>query len=326
MTLIVANYHYVRPCFDQPFPGIHGITRAALAQQLKLLGETGEFVSLSQVHDAVADGCSLPARALLVTFDDGLREQLDHALPVLDRLGIPAGFFVNTRSIADHTVTPVHQIHLLRAYTAPAELCALLQEEGRRAGLEVRLEQHPEATASYPWDPPESAQLKYFLNHVLTPEMRDALIGPCFRARFGQDEASLSHDLYMDARQLCILTARGLLGTHGDRHLPLGRVSPEAAREDVRVSLDLLDQWTGARPFALSYPYGTFETVTLDAQEAAAAEGVELGFTAERAANIDLGRPLQLARFDSNDLPGGKQPCVDAAALFESAPRAQWYR
>ncbi len=66
--------------------------------------------------------------------------------------------------------------------------------------------------------------------------------------------------------------------------------------------------------------------MTLDAQEAAAAEGVELGFTAERAANIDLGRPLQLARFDSNDLPGGKQPCVAAAALFESAPRAQWYR
>ena len=326
MTLIVANYHYVRPCFDQPFPGIHGITPSALEDQLGLLGTAGEFVSLSHVQAAAQGGAPLPPRALLVTFDDGLREQIDHALPVLDRLGIPAVFFANTRPIACHTVTSVHQIHLLRAYTAPAQLRTLLQEEARRFGLEVRVDEHPEAAASYPWDPPESAQLKYFLNHSLTPETRDALIAPCFQARFGQDEASLSHDLYMDAQQLCILGARDYLGTHGDRHLPLGRVPQAEAREDVRVSLDLLGQWTGARPFALSYPFGTFETVTLEAQAAAAAEGVELGFTAERAANIDLSRPLQLARFDSNDLPGGKQPCLDGMALFETAPSARWYR
>ena len=326
MTLIVPNYHYVRPCFNQPFPGIYGITPAALEQQLRVLGKTGEFVSLSQVRTAAQGGPALPPRALLVTFDDGLREQVDHALPVLDRLGIPAVFFVTTAPLARHIVNSVHQIHLLRAYTPPAQLRAVLYEETRRQGIAVQVGEPAEASVSYPWDSPETAQLKYFLNHALPPEVRDALVAPCFEARFGDAGLAICRDLYMDVEQLRTLAARGYLGSHGDRHLPLGRLAPAAAQEDVGLSLDLLAEWTGVRPVALSYPFGTFETVTLEAQGAVAAAGIELAFTAERAANIDLSRPLQLARFDSNDLPSGKQPCVDAAALFETAPRAQWYR
>ncbi len=326
MTLIAVTYHYVRPRFEQPYPGVHGITPSALEYQLRLLGEVGEFVSISQVRDAVRGGRALPPHACLVTFDDGLREHMDHALPVIDRLGIPATFFVNTRSIAHRTVNPVHQIHLLRAYTPPAQLRALLQEETGRCGLEVHVGDDVDATAAYPWDAPESAQLKYFLNHRLAVETRDALIGPCFRARFGDDETSISRDLYMDIEQLRALGARVYLGTHGDRHLALGRLSQAAAREDVRVSLDLLAEWTGVRPFALSYPYGTRETATLQAQAAVAAEGVDLAFTTERAANVDLSKPLQLARFDCNDLPGGRQPCVRADVLFETAPPARWHR
>jgi peptidoglycan/xylan/chitin deacetylase (PgdA/CDA1 family) len=326
MTLIVVNYHYVRPRFDYPFPGIHGLTPEALEHQLRLLGGVGQFVSVDQVRTAARGGVPLPTRALLVTFDDGLREQIDHALPILDRLGIPAVFFVNTAPIASGTVTPVHQIHMLRAYMAPAQSRAQLLEEARRCGVEVLSGDHPEAAASYPWDDPESAQLKYLLNHALTAETRDALVAPCFRAQFGADETSLSRELYMDIEQLRSLSARGYLGTHGDRHLPLGRIPRGAAREDVRVSLQRLAEWTGVRPFALSYPFGTLECVTRDAQAAVAAEGLELAFTAERAANEDLERPLQLARFDSNDLPGGRRPCLGLEAVFEAAFPARWYR
>src|SRR5205807_2449139 len=96
VTLIAVNYHYVRPQYAQSFPGIHGITPAILETQLQLLGRVGEFVGASRIWDAVRGDAPLPPRALLVTFDDGLREQVDNALPILDRLGIPAVYFVNT--------------------------------------------------------------------------------------------------------------------------------------------------------------------------------------------------------------------------------------
>jgi peptidoglycan/xylan/chitin deacetylase (PgdA/CDA1 family) len=326
LMLIVVTYHYVRPRFAHGFAGIHGVTVSALQAQLQLLGTLGEFVTASQVREAVRGGSPLPRRALLVTFDDGLREQVDHALPVLDGLGIPAVFFVNTGPIANDAVSTVHKIHLLRAHLPPAEFAALVYAQARSEGIEESLADPAQAASSYPWDAPEDAQLKHLLNHQLPPGVADALVARCFRLVFGQDEPAASRALYMDMEQLRMLGARGYLGSHGDRHLPLGRLPWAAAHENVRTSLDLLAGWTGVRPFALSYPYGSLHASTLEAGDAAAAAGVQVAFTMERAANVDLRRPLHLARFDCNDLPGGRQPCFVGESLFESAPRAQWYR
>jgi peptidoglycan/xylan/chitin deacetylase (PgdA/CDA1 family) len=261
-----------------------------------------------------------------VTFDDGLREQIDHALPVLDRLGIPAAFFVNTWPIAHHAVSTVHKIHLLRAHTPPVEFMALVSAQARRQGLELQPGDAAEAASSYPWDAPDVAQLKHLLNHQLTPEMTDALVAPCFQQVFGEDEPAVSRDLYMDVEQLRMLGARGYLGSHGDRHLPLGRLPWATMRENVQTSLDSLAGWTGVRPFALSYPYGTLEAATLESGAAAAAAGIDLAFTLERTANVDLTTPLHLARFDCNDLPGGKEPRCGVDSLFESAPQSGWHR
>jgi peptidoglycan/xylan/chitin deacetylase (PgdA/CDA1 family) len=323
--MIVVAYHYVRPRFAYEFPGIHGVTPAELEAQLRLLGTAGEFVSLSQLRDAVRGTGSLPARALLVTFDDGLREQMDHALPVLDRLGIPAAFFVNTWPIAQRAVSTVHKIHLVRAHTPPVEFVALLHARARRQGLTVPHADSAEAAASYPWDTSEVAGIKHFLNHQLAPEVAETLIGSYFEEVFGNNEAAVSRGLYMDHEHLRMLGARGYLGSHGDRHVPLGRLPRAAVQENVRISLELLAEWTGVRPFALSYPYGTLDACPPEAGAAAAAVGVEIAFTSEPAANMDLSQPLHLARFDCNDLPGGRRPCSDLAALFTDAPRARRY-
>jgi peptidoglycan/xylan/chitin deacetylase (PgdA/CDA1 family) len=326
MMLIVVNYHYVRPRFEHRFPGIHGVTVSALEAQLRLLGMVGEFVSASQLRDAVRGSATLPARALLLTFDDGLREQVEYALPVLDALGIPALFFVNTGPIAARVVSPVHKTHLLRAQMPPGDFWALVHTEARRQGLEISWDVDPaEAAANYAWDPPQTAQLKFFLNHILAPDVRDALLAPCFRQVFGDDEAAISSVLYMEIEQLCALGARDYLGTHGDRHLVLGRVSRAVARHDIQTSLDRLISWTGVRPFALSYPCGSSVSATLDGAAAAADLGIELAFTCERAANFDLSRSLYLARFNCNDLPGGAHPLFTVDSLFQDAHPARWH-
>jgi peptidoglycan/xylan/chitin deacetylase (PgdA/CDA1 family) len=324
--LIAVNYHYLRPSFDTPYPGIHGLTPGQFEAQLKALSRAGEFVSGEQVRDAVRGLSPLPERSLLITFDDGLREQYEHGFPVLQRLGIPALFFINTGPIQSGRVSSVHKIHLLRASAAPGEFLLMLRRHAENLGIALDLGgESDRAAAQYQYDPPETARLKYLLNFLLSPFERDRLIEACFQEAFAGREAEISRALYMDLEQIRELGRCRYVGSHGHEHLPMGLLPIAAAEEQVRLSLVHLEEWAGYRPFCLSYPYGSREAASAEVGRVAARLGVTVAFTIEQAGNVHFRQPLHLARFDCNDVPGGKASRFPAEALFEQVPPASWF-
>jgi peptidoglycan/xylan/chitin deacetylase (PgdA/CDA1 family) len=69
----------------------------AFAVQMQALAESGRPVlPLPDVLPALRGEAALPAGAVALTFDDGYADNHAHALPVLERLGLPAAFFVVT--------------------------------------------------------------------------------------------------------------------------------------------------------------------------------------------------------------------------------------
>lgn len=325
--LIAVNYHYCRPTFEYPFPGVHGITPTELEQQLRLLGSVGEFVTPMQVRRAVRGEMALPERALLVTFDDGFREQFEFALPVLERAGVDALFFVNPTPIARQTVSTVHKIHLLSAHLSPGRVWTMIETEGERQRVNVERDgRQAAALKQYPYDIAESAELKYLLNVVLGERERARLVAACFVAAFGSDEPVISRDLYLTVDQVRELGVRGLLGTHGDEHIIFAGLSPREVKDRLVASIGKLSDWSGQAPFALSYPYGSYDCCSPRAAAGAIGAGLEFAFTGERAINSDLQRPFHLARFDCNDVAGGRHALFEAETMFERAPTAQWYR
>lgn len=324
--LIAINYHYVRPAFAAHGRGVQGVTPEELRMQLELLASVGRVVSAEQVRRAVLGYEALPERAILVTFDDGLREQFEFALPVLSRLGMPAVFFVNTLPIACGTVCSVHKIHLLLTHLEPAELDLMLSRAMRARELDARSSSFGDAPAAhYLYDTPDVARIKYLLNLVLSAEERDRLVAACFTETFG-DEAEVSAELYMDRAQIGALAESGSIGSHGHGHQATGLLPPSAMEGDVRSSFACLAQWTGQRPYAFSFPYGSREACSPAAAAAVAREGGVFALTMERAGNADLRNPLHLARFSCNDLPGGRSSRFALDTLFDDVPAATWYR
>jgi len=324
--LIGINYHYLRDSFTSPFPGIHGITPAQLEAQLSVLASSGEFVSAEQIRAAVRGHFSLPERAIIVTFDDGLREQYELAWPLLQSLRIPAIFFINTGPLASGKVLQVHKIHLLRANVAPQELADKLQMRAADEGINFDLEHECEAAlVHYNYDSPEAARLKYLLNFSLNPAERDLLIEVLFAEIFPGQEAAISRHLYMNVEQINELGRRGCIGTHTHEHLPLGLLPAALAEQQLELSLAHLEKWAGYRPYALSYPYGARDACSVGVGDMAARLGIEFAFTMERAGNCDLLRSLHLARFDCNDLPGGKAAQWQQVDMFDTVPISNWW-
>jgi peptidoglycan/xylan/chitin deacetylase (PgdA/CDA1 family) len=89
--LRVLMYHKVNDLPENPLSVPVGAFDDQLAQ-LRELAYT--VVSLEDVLTHYRDGAPLPERPVLITFDDGYRDNLEHAAPVLEKHGYPAVIFV----------------------------------------------------------------------------------------------------------------------------------------------------------------------------------------------------------------------------------------
>jgi len=90
-TLRVLMYHKVNDLWPNPTT----VPTAVFAEQMELLGELGYApVPLTAVCDHYLLGTPLPEGAVLITFDDGYRDNLENAVPILRAHGYPAVVFV----------------------------------------------------------------------------------------------------------------------------------------------------------------------------------------------------------------------------------------
>jgi peptidoglycan/xylan/chitin deacetylase (PgdA/CDA1 family) len=90
-TLRVLMYHKVNDRPGNPTTVPTGV----FDEQMGLLRDLGyRPVDLDAVLAHYVVGAALPARAVLITFDDGYRDNLENAAPILQRYGYPAVLFV----------------------------------------------------------------------------------------------------------------------------------------------------------------------------------------------------------------------------------------
>jgi len=86
----ILEYHVLGAApTDAPYPELY-VTRPDFHQQMDWLDDHGyQAVTLEAVEDAWYDGGTLPAKPVVVSFDDGYRPQFTYALPELRRHGWP---------------------------------------------------------------------------------------------------------------------------------------------------------------------------------------------------------------------------------------------
>ncbi|HEV7559684.1 MAG TPA: polysaccharide deacetylase family protein, partial [Kofleriaceae bacterium] len=101
-TLSIVTYHHIAD--DDPAyaydPGVADASPSQFRRQIETLARYGTPISIDQLVRAI-DGDSLPANAVMVTFDDGYRSCHDVALPILRAAGVRATFFIPTKFVSE---------------------------------------------------------------------------------------------------------------------------------------------------------------------------------------------------------------------------------
>jgi peptidoglycan/xylan/chitin deacetylase (PgdA/CDA1 family) len=86
----ILEYHVLgAPAADAPYPELY-VSRPDFHQQMDWLDQHGyEAVTLEEVEGAWYHGGTLPAKPVVISFDDGYRPQFTYALPELRKHGWP---------------------------------------------------------------------------------------------------------------------------------------------------------------------------------------------------------------------------------------------
>lgn len=299
--LTVSNYHYIRENFTTKYPSIFGVIPIEFRKQLLLLKNQGDFINPHNLIDNIKEILESKDNHFLITFDDGLKEQHDYALPILDELDIPAIFFINSINHIEKKVSLVHKIHLVRSVISSEELFENLEKDNNRKLSQQEIQN---AHNFYRFDNPKSSELKYFLNVLLDFAAQEKFINSIFTKHFNESEVLES--LYMNTNEIEQLIKRGYIGSHTHTHLPLGIYDEATIVYELETTKKYLENLGGKTIDCVAYPYGTNETATKQVGELAKHLGYKLGFTTKPESNDLSSCLLLLNRFDCNDLIGGK--------------------
>jgi predicted ATP-grasp superfamily ATP-dependent carboligase/peptidoglycan/xylan/chitin deacetylase (PgdA/CDA1 family) len=222
------------------YPGVVSATPAAFERQMRYLERYYDIVSAPRVLDALEGGSRLPARPVLITFDDAYVDFGEVAWPILRRRGLPATLFVPT-AYPDDPDREFWWDRLHRAVfsTGRDELLGTplgrldLHRAHRRAVLRV---------------------LQRWLKSLTHADALRWMDAVCHE--LGVTEIKPAPVLGWDA--LRRLAADGVtLAPHTRTHPALDRMPLSAAQAEIRGSREDLDREIGSSAPIFAYPFGT---------------------------------------------------------------------
>jgi peptidoglycan/xylan/chitin deacetylase (PgdA/CDA1 family) len=243
-TGAILMLHHVRPWRERAFAPnrLLEVTPDFLDAVLCRCRAIGlDLVAMDDVPGRLADADATPFVAL--TFDDGYRDTLDEALPVLRRHGAPATVYV-TPGFADRT--------------APLWWLDLEEAVERLARIEVDLGEGPEVlAASSPGDKTAAFERIYWALRT-GPEERLRSTIAALAARAGVDSLGSVATLCLDWDGIRLLAADPLvtIGAHTMTHPMLAKHPPEVARDEMEQSRRVIEDAIGRPVVHCAYPVG----------------------------------------------------------------------
>jgi peptidoglycan/xylan/chitin deacetylase (PgdA/CDA1 family) len=280
--LRIVLYHHLT---DSPGPFCNGLGVATspdrFLRHLDYFEKEYDFVDLEMVLQG-----TLPARPLLLTFDDAYRSVLDVAAPELRRRGLPSVFFLTAGALfGDGFLLD----NLLCYLGHQRGLPAVAEAAGVPAGATLR-ELLVECIPALP--PVARKQLAVRLVEAFDLDLQ-AL----------RDEASI----YLDLRDVAkLVDSKMEIGCHTETHTACRGLGREMLLHELHGSRRALEQASGRRVRAFSFPFGSRIDASPDVLALAREIGYEALFLVESRMNPPDHRGPAWFRVSTGNVPTKK--------------------
>jgi peptidoglycan/xylan/chitin deacetylase (PgdA/CDA1 family) len=241
----ILTLHHVRPARRDAFQPnrLLEVTPEFFESAIRVIRRAGiELVSLDEMHRRLVQGAG-ERRFTCLTFDDGYRDNLRYAHPILKRYEVPFAIYVPT-NFPDR-LGKLWWLALEAIIVKNDRIGLVVDDQDCRFECST-IEQKRELFAVLYW----------WLRRLSTPELYRLVHD--LAARYDVDLRALCADQCMTWVEIAELAADPLvtIGCHSVTHNALAKMSADSVRSEMRSSVAIIEAALGTRPQHFSYPLG----------------------------------------------------------------------
>ena len=243
----ILTLHHVRPLRPDAFQPNHllEVTPDFLERLLLRLKRAAlDVISLDEMHARYIGG-DFKRRFVCITFDDGYKDLMQYAYPLLKQYQLPFALYIPT-SFPDR-LGELWWVALEAVITRNSRISMLINGDDRHFDCGSVREKRDLYDQVY----------GYLRSMKTEDELRHFVRDLCARHRV--DIASFCRDLCMDWQEIIDLAADPLvtIGAHTVNHNMLKKMTDKSAvRAEMEMSRSVLEAALGKRPEHLAYPVG----------------------------------------------------------------------
>lgn len=225
-------------------------------RQMAFLRKHRQIISLDELQSSLSRGDPLDPSHVLITFDDGYKNNRSVVAPLLESLGFPFAVFVSTRHIEERLRFPIYRLRAAIHYAEKKNLAVrcldtafdLATEPQRRLALDTlrRL-------------------LKRSSRAVVESIVQD-VNGLVSKDRWPEIDRLFSSEEPMDWEDIKELSRQGvIIGSHCHDHFILHAAQPvDEIDRQLKISKSLIERHVGRCAY-IAYPNGGRSDITLEA-------------------------------------------------------------
>jgi peptidoglycan/xylan/chitin deacetylase (PgdA/CDA1 family) len=306
-SLVVLTYHRIAlPSADRFYDPVISATPEFFRAQVDWLCNRVRLLTLDELVEQVESGSPWREPVMLLTFDDGYRDNFDVAAPILRERSIPATFFVPTAFLDSPRLPWWDHVAYVIKHTQVQQLIVERDDDGHVPALEIDLQAMSRTAAIM-------TIIRAFLDDTIADE-RPFLNRLAERALVDIDSERLGRELFMNweqVRQLADSSAGLTVGSHAHSHRKLAGLDADAQYHELASSRQILEGRLGRPVKALAYPYGWPGAYTATTKVLAARAGYHLAFSAREGIN-------RFASFDRYEVSRLGVGSADSPALLRA--------
>lgn len=278
---VLVVYHSINEYCEDRIRVPNIVTPTAFEAQMQYLVSTAKVIPLQEYVDHVEERKPILNKSIVVTFDDGYKDNLTVASPILQKYGVPATFFIATRYIGADKMKWEDQVS-----------CLIRRSEAESISLSL-----PSNDVSFKIGSDKDKfrvidTLVNILGHLKQTERLQVLDELSEQAKVKCDDQANVIMTWDDVRQLAD-TPGFSIGSHTVTHQHLTRIPLDDVVFEVTSSKEHLESEI-KRPVTLfSYPYGDFNQGVITAVRSA---GYTSAGTIEYGRNSIRSDPFRLKR------------------------------